>query len=157
MGDLLDTGLVTNIADVVPVAEPVSPTLPEVPDLSNATLKEGEAAKEAEKAPENTTTEPPTNPTNPAVDPAEEEKKFEHGGACSSSSEDSESDNEHYDEKAQAVKFKVIDIKHTEAEGPVLRKQQTMKSVDPHKYMKIEIRKIPKSRHQFLLDFCSKK
>ena len=78
--------------------------------------------------------------------PAEEEKQL-GGGACSSSSEDSESDNEHYDEEAQAVKFKVIDIRHTDPDGPVLRKQQTMKSVDPHKLVKIEARKPGKARH----------
>lgn len=32
-----------------------------------------------------------------------------------------------------------------------------MKSVDPHKLIKIEARKTTKPRHQFLLDFCSKK
>ena len=79
------------------------------------------------------------------------------GGACSSSSEDSDSDNEHYDEAAQAVKFKGIDIKHVENEGPPVRKQPTLKVVDPNKMVKIEFRKLAKPKHQFLLDFCSKK
>lgn len=51
-----------------------------------------------------------------------EEEKQPGGGGCSSSSEHSESDNEHYDEEAQVVKFKVIDIKHTDPDGPIIRK-----------------------------------
>lgn len=68
------------------------------------------------------------------------------GGDCSSSSSDS--DNEHYDEQAQAVKFKVIDIKHVvENEGgATLKKQMTVKAIETNKPVKIECRKIQKPK-----------
>ena len=97
-------------------------------------------------------------PTNPGTNPESTQKADENanksekgelqGGACSSSDEDEDSENEHYDEAAQAVKFKVIDVRHTEPEGGVsLRKQQTIKTVDPHKMCKIETRKLAKPKH----------
>lgn len=62
-------------------------------------------------------------------------------GDCSSSSEDSDID--FYDEQAQAVKFKVIDIKHVaESEGGNLKKQMAVKAIETNKPVKIECRKI---------------
>ena len=172
VGDLLDEKLVaTTLAEVVPEPIASTETIPPLPTDANKTeigsLTLPVPSKEP--GPEGSTAEaggdiPATvalgaDSARPAGDPLapDEEEKLPGGGACSSSSEHTESDNEHYDEEAQAVKFKVIDIKQADPEGPVLRKQQTMKSVDPHKLVKIEARKITKPRHQFLLDFCSKK
>ena len=142
--------------------EPCSPAHV-VDDPEDSAPKSKPLNEEAKTAPSGITTAEPAPNSNAPADgsaPAKEvneEEKLHGGGACSSSSEDSDSDNDHYDEQAQAVKFKVIDIKQVESEGPVLKRQPTVKSVDPHKYIKLECRKLQKTRQQFLLDFCSKK
>ena len=80
-------------------------------------------------------------------------------GAVSTSTESEDSENEQYDEEATAIKFKIIEIRHQEQEkdGQKGPKQQNMRGPDPNRLVKIENRKTNKPRHQFLMDFMSKK
>jgi len=111
--------------------EPSSPKLPDAKADSTPYNKDQQTPdQDPQKASNNENGEngdndggqqPPATATE--EDKEDAEGKLGGGGECSSSSEDSDSDNEHYDDKAPAVKFKVIDIKQPEDALPVLKKQ----------------------------------
>lgn len=114
MGDLLTDALVATTLSEVVAEEPQSPSGQPLPPPS-AAIKDDDGEEKDGLGPADVVKEPNQAVDGIEVTEAEEVKEGEKlgGGACSSSSEEaSDSDNEHYDEQAQAVKFKVIDVKH---------------------------------------------
>ena len=93
VGDLLDKGVIASTVDDVTESTPSSAAEP-VANNEGVTKDAGPDVPLGEETKE------------------EEEKLVGVGGECSSSSLDTDSENEQYDEKAQAVKFKVIEIKY---------------------------------------------
>ena len=84
-------------------------------------------------------------------------KKISGGCSTSEDRESSDSEGEQYEEKAQPVKFKVIDIKQPEIELAIPKKPVQQKGPDPNKMLRFETRKMPKSKMQCLIELCSKK
>lgn len=162
VGDLLDDAIVaTTLTDIVPpdeinaaqddtlikdafngiVVSPLGGIDEDEKLLVAAEVKpvaEGSTEQQLEQLPESTTLpqETPTDTVAPTSAAKLEEEKdgLERGVGCDSTSSESVSDIDidHYDEEANPVKFKVIEIKHiVENEGgPGLKKQQAIKAVE---------------------------